>query len=114
MKIEQNNIENIIESSITIEQTDNNNDTDNLLNCNLNDHNNNNNNNDDERRKDSINSLIIDYGFQGKIIRAHLPDDQRTIVPIQSGQTIRDVLEKSMDRRKLTSDMCTVYICDTK
>ncbi|KAH9425450.1 hypothetical protein DERP_006058 [Dermatophagoides pteronyssinus] len=112
-QIEQNNIENIIESSITIEQTDNNNDTDNLLNCNLNDHNNNNNNNDDERRKDSINSLIIDYGFQGKIIRAHLPDDQRTIVPIQSGQTIRDVLEKSMDRRKLTSDMCTVYICDT-
>nr|XP_027206246.1 serine/threonine-protein kinase A-Raf-like [Dermatophagoides pteronyssinus] len=86
---------------------------DNDKNSNLNDHNNNNNNNDDERRKDSINSLIIDYGFQGKIIRAHLPDDQRTIVPIQSGQTIRDVLEKSMDRRKLTSDMCTVYICDT-
>ncbi|OTF73199.1 hypothetical protein BLA29_007756, partial [Euroglyphus maynei] len=65
-------------------------------------------------RKDSINSSMIDYGFQGKIIRAHLPDDQRTIVPITSGQTIRDVLEKSMNRRKLTSDMCTVYLCDSK
>ncbi|KAH7645118.1 serine/threonine-protein kinase a-raf-like isoform x4 [Dermatophagoides farinae] len=116
----QNDEENFNESIQNNNDDENYNSSNSNSNSSLDHHHNhpNNNNNNNEERKDSIvssssSSIIMDYGFQGKIIRAHLPDDQRTIVSITPGQTIRDVLEKSMYRRKLTSDICTVYLCDS-
>ncbi|CAL8114846.1 unnamed protein product [Orchesella dallaii] len=43
------------------------------------------------------------------VIRAHLPNQQRTSVQIRPGQTVREALDKAMKRRKLTPEMCAVY-----
>jgi pole hole protein len=48
------------------------------------------------------------------VIRAHLPNQQRTTVQVFPGQSVRDALAKAMRRRKLTPEMCTVYIYNTK
>ncbi|XP_021962645.1 raf homolog serine/threonine-protein kinase Raf isoform X2 [Folsomia candida] len=43
------------------------------------------------------------------VIRAYLPNQQRTSVQIRPGQTVRDALSKAMKLRKLTPEMCAVY-----
>ncbi len=48
------------------------------------------------------------------VIRAHLPNQQRTTVQVFPGQSVRDALAKAMRRRKLTTEMCTVFIYNTK
>jgi len=48
------------------------------------------------------------------VIRAHLPNQQRTTVQVFPGQTVRDALAKAMRRRKLTPETCTVFIYNTK
>ncbi|CAG0882912.1 unnamed protein product [Darwinula stevensoni] len=44
-------------------------------------------------------------------IRAHLPDKQRTSVQVKPGQTLRDALQKAMERRQLTPEQCDVWRC---
>ena len=48
-------------------------------------------------------------GSRYGVVRAHLPNDQRTCVPAKPGKTVRDALLKAMNMRQLNSDMCTVY-----
>ena len=48
------------------------------------------------------------------VIRAHLPNQQRTTVQVYPGQTLREALSKAMRRRKLTPEMCTVFISNTR
>ncbi|XP_035210323.1 serine/threonine-protein kinase A-Raf-like [Stegodyphus dumicola] len=48
------------------------------------------------------------------VVRAFLPNQQRTTVQVRPGQTVRDALYKAMRRRKLTADMCVVYRCNGK
>ncbi|CAG2113727.1 unnamed protein product, partial [Medioppia subpectinata] len=48
------------------------------------------------------------------VIRAHLPNQQRTTVPVYPGQTVREALSKAMRRRRLTPEMCTVFIYHNK
>lgn len=43
------------------------------------------------------------------MIRAHLPNDQRTTIQVHPGQTVRDALDKAMRRRKLSFRSCTAY-----
>lgn len=43
------------------------------------------------------------------VIRAHLPNQQRTSVQVKPGQSVREALAKAMKRRKLTPEMCTVF-----
>ncbi|XP_015915867.1 serine/threonine-protein kinase A-Raf isoform X2 [Parasteatoda tepidariorum] len=43
------------------------------------------------------------------VVRAFLPNQQRTTVQVKPGQTVREALYKAMRRRKLTADMCAVY-----
>ncbi|KAI1296629.1 Raf -like protein serine/threonine-protein kinase Raf [Halotydeus destructor] len=45
------------------------------------------------------------------VVRAYLPNEQRTIVPARPGQTVREALLKAMKRRKLNTETCTVYRC---
>ena len=49
----------------------------------------------------------------GPMIRARLPNEQRTTVHLRSGQTVREALEKAMSRRQLNSQYCYVEIVDT-
>lgn len=44
-----------------------------------------------------------------QIIKAQLPNQQRTIVSTTAGTTIRQALEKPLGRRKLEPDMCSVF-----
>lgn len=44
-----------------------------------------------------------------KIIRAHLPNQQRTSIPVVPGQRLKDALAKALSRRNMTFDMCEVY-----
>lgn len=52
------------------------------------------------------------------LVKAKLPNQQRTIISIPTGMTIREALGKSLRRRQLEPDMCTVFRlspqCDTK
>ncbi|GFQ98698.1 hypothetical protein TNCT_298821 [Trichonephila clavata] len=48
------------------------------------------------------------------VVRAFLPNQQRTTVQVKPGQSVREALYKAMRRRKLTADMCVVYRCDGK
>ncbi|XP_022203364.2 raf homolog serine/threonine-protein kinase Raf-like, partial [Nilaparvata lugens] len=43
------------------------------------------------------------------VIRAHLPNQQRTSVQVRVGQSVRDSLSKAMSFRNITPSMCTVY-----
>lgn len=43
------------------------------------------------------------------LIRAHLPEGQRTIIPVRQGYTILEALDKAMKTRNLTPGTCTVY-----
>jgi B-Raf proto-oncogene serine/threonine-protein kinase len=46
-------------------------------------------------------------------LRAHLPNQQRTTVPVVPGQRLKDALEKKLNSRNLTFDMCEVYPPDS-
>ncbi|XP_065332513.1 raf homolog serine/threonine-protein kinase Raf [Cloeon dipterum] len=48
------------------------------------------------------------------VIRAHLPNQQRTSVQVRPGLSVREALAKAMSLRKLSPDMCIVYKGDTK
>lgn len=43
------------------------------------------------------------------VVRAHLPNQQRTSVQVRQGQTLREALSKAMKLRNLTPEMCAVY-----
>ncbi|KAJ9582722.1 hypothetical protein L9F63_022932 [Diploptera punctata] len=43
------------------------------------------------------------------VVRAHLPNQQRTSVQVRPGQSVREALSKAMKMRKLTPEMCVVY-----
>lgn len=45
-------------------------------------------------------------------LRAHLPNQQRTTVPVVPGQRLKDALAKKLNSRNLTFDMCQVYQSD--
>lgn len=44
-----------------------------------------------------------------KVVRAHLPNQQRTSVQVTPGHTVREQLAKAMKLRNLTPEMCVVY-----
>lgn len=50
------------------------------------------------------------------VIRAHLPNQQRTSVQVRPGLSVREALAKAMSLRKLSPEMCIVYkvviLCD--
>jgi B-Raf proto-oncogene serine/threonine-protein kinase len=48
------------------------------------------------------------------VVRAHLPNQQRTSVQVRRGLTVRDALSKAMKLRKLSPETCMVYRGDTK
>uniref|UniRef100_A0A6B0VE60 non-specific serine/threonine protein kinase n=1 Tax=Ixodes ricinus TaxID=34613 RepID=A0A6B0VE60_IXORI len=48
------------------------------------------------------------------VVRAFLPNQQRTTVQVRPGQTVMEALSKAMKRRKLTTEMCVVYKCSTR
>ncbi|KAG8240179.1 hypothetical protein J437_LFUL009470 [Ladona fulva] len=48
------------------------------------------------------------------VVRAHLPNQQRTSVQVRQGQSVRDALSKAMKLRKLTPEMCVVYRGESK
>ena len=47
------------------------------------------------------------------VVRAHLPNQQRTSVQVRPRQTVRDALAKAMKLRNLTPEMCIVYAVNT-
>ncbi|XP_065172659.1 raf homolog serine/threonine-protein kinase Raf-like [Atheta coriaria] len=50
-----------------------------------------------------------------KFLRAHLPNQQRSSVPVREGQTLREALAKAMKLRNLYYEMCVcVYAGDTE
>ena len=44
------------------------------------------------------------------VLRALLPNQQRTSVQIREGLSLREALAKAMKRRNLTTEMCVVYV----
>lgn len=48
------------------------------------------------------------------LLRAHLPNQQRTLVQVIPGMRLRDALAKPLKRRNLTFDMCEVYQGDSE
>lgn len=45
------------------------------------------------------------------VVRAYLPNEQRTTVQVKPGQTVQEALYKAMKLRKLSASMCAVYRC---
>ncbi|KAG0725163.1 Serine/threonine-protein kinase B-raf [Chionoecetes opilio] len=43
------------------------------------------------------------------VVRAHLPNKQRTTVPVQPGRTLKESLAKALNLRKLSPEVCIVY-----
>ncbi|XP_077540467.1 serine/threonine kinase raf oncogene isoform X1 [Haemaphysalis longicornis] len=48
------------------------------------------------------------------VVRAFLPNQQRTTVQVRPGQTVMEALSKAMKRRKLTTEMCVVFRCGSR
>lgn len=48
-----------------------------------------------------------------RFIRAYLPNQQRTSVPVREGNTLREALAKAMKLRNLSCEMCCVYLENT-
>ncbi|XP_064489063.1 serine/threonine-protein kinase A-Raf-like isoform X2 [Ornithodoros turicata] len=48
------------------------------------------------------------------VVRAYLPNQQRTTVQVRPGQTVMEALSKAMTRRKLTTEMCVIYRCSNR
>lgn len=55
------------------------------------------------------NSSLTNAQHGNHIVKAQLPNQQRTTVSIPAGMTIREALGKALKLRKLEPDMCTVY-----
>nr|XP_022912275.1 raf homolog serine/threonine-protein kinase phl-like [Onthophagus taurus] len=51
----------------------------------------------------------IDTLSKHKLLRAHLPNQQRTSVQVRKGQTLREALAKAMKLRNLICEVCCVY-----
>ncbi|XP_076332952.1 serine/threonine-protein kinase A-Raf-like isoform X2 [Tachypleus tridentatus] len=49
-----------------------------------------------------------------KVVRAFLPNQQRSTVQVRPGQTVQEALSKAMKRRHLTPHMCVVYKCNPR
>lgn len=47
------------------------------------------------------------------MLKAHLPNQQRTSVQVREGLTLREALDKALKLRYLKCDMCCVYITDS-
>ncbi|XP_076654722.1 serine/threonine kinase raf oncogene [Halictus rubicundus] len=47
------------------------------------------------------------------LLRAYLPNQQRTSIQVREGLPLRDALAKAMKLRNLTTEMCVVYILGT-
>ena len=47
-------------------------------------------------------------------LKAYLPNEQRSIVQCKVGQTLRSALEKPMKRRKLSCDLCYVFVLKSR
>lgn len=47
--------------------------------------------------------------YGNHLVKARLPNQQRTTVSTQAGMTIKDALTKALKLRKLEPDMCTVF-----
>lgn len=64
---------------------------------------------------DSDHSVYIDQPYKPvlthlkSVVRAHLPNQQRTSVQVRQGQSLREALSKAMKLRNLTPEMCVVY-----
>lgn len=58
---------------------------------------------------DPTTNTLVTGQYGNHIIKAWLPNQQRTTVSIPPGMTIRDALTKSLKLRKLEPDMCTVF-----
>ncbi|KAK4326113.1 hypothetical protein Pmani_003327 [Petrolisthes manimaculis] len=43
------------------------------------------------------------------VLRAHLPNKQRTTIQVQPGRTLKDALAKALSFRQLSPDVCIVY-----
>lgn len=48
------------------------------------------------------------------VVRAHLPNHEKTSVKVKAGQTLREALKKAMAIRKLTPEICDVYSLKTR
>ncbi|XP_023242081.1 serine/threonine-protein kinase B-raf-like [Centruroides sculpturatus] len=48
------------------------------------------------------------------VVRAYLPNQQRTTVQVKAGQTVREAMSKALKRRKLTPEMCIVFKNESK
>lgn len=55
------------------------------------------------------NTSLTNAQHANHIVKAQLPNQQRTTVSIPAGMTIREALGKALKLRKLEPDMCTVY-----
>ena len=44
------------------------------------------------------------------VVRVHLPNHQRSTIQFKAGQSVKEALIKAMRRRKLTAEMCDVYL----
>lgn len=47
------------------------------------------------------------------VVRAHLPNNEKTSFKVKAGQTVGEALKKAMDIRKLTPEICDVYTYTT-
>ncbi|XP_013782803.1 serine/threonine-protein kinase A-Raf-like isoform X2 [Limulus polyphemus] len=62
----------------------------------------------------SLNSTVSDIARLTpksplRVVRAFLPNKQRSTVQVRPGQTVQEALSKAMTRRHLTPHMCVVY-----
>lgn len=48
------------------------------------------------------------------VVRAHLPNQQRTSVQVRQGQTLREAFAKALKLRNLTPEMCAVYALNSE
>lgn len=53
------------------------------------------------------------YDHRHRLLRAHLPNQQRTSVQVREGLTLREALAKAMNLRNLICEMCHVYRNDS-
>lgn len=69
----------------------------------------------DEHSEHSVQyeSTQNDSSSTSKLLRAHLPYQQRTSVQVREGLSLREALAKPMKLRQLTCETCCAYLGDT-
>ncbi|XP_050305531.1 raf homolog serine/threonine-protein kinase Raf [Anthonomus grandis grandis] len=65
----------------------------------------------DKQHKRQLPPPLIPYQTP-RFLRAFLPNHQRTSVSVREGMTLRRALEKPMNRRNLSCEMCEAYLGD--